>query len=279
MSLAVVVDALAEHLRAELGQGITVGDARPAGSGDLPAVTLSVEDATGALAGVGRVPRGTRQGALLVQAVVDLADPVLEIGTETVTLLSEDRRELTLPQGQLVRADGTDDPPFGPSDLTVTGPDGPLTVVAGDPAAGQVRPDPVAGILRFGEPLSASGDLVADYHVGRWDVRTVRFSGRLAVGVAAADADALAALARRVASALDASVTGFASIAPTSWGPAGSVSAPEDSVAQTLGFRFDFELEEPSLQSGGGLIRTIAVASHNDEVTEEFAVTREGSMP
>jgi hypothetical protein len=277
VSLATVVDALAERLRAGLPTDTRVGDGRPAAE-ELPAVTLSLRDVSTTLAGLGRTPRGTRRGALHVQAVVDLADPVVELDGDRVPLLSPDRRVLTLPHGQLVRVDGTDDTPLDGVDLAVAVAGDAVTVVPGPPAAGEVRPDPVTGTLRFGVPLPSAGSLTASYHLGQWDVRTVRFSGVLDIELAGADTAAVAALSRQVGSILDDPLPHFTRLLPAAWGSIGLPPEGADQPrSQVLGYGFDFEREEPALPSGGGLIRTVEVTVLRDGTTEVFLITPEGS--
>jgi hypothetical protein len=280
MSLATVVDTLAAQLRAELGAGTTVGDVLPTAAGDMPAVTLSVQSTDEELVGIGRIPRGTRRGALEVSTSIDLADPVLRAGGEELLLLSIDRQELILPHGQLVRADGTEDPPFDTDDLDVADGDGAYTVVADDPAGRQVRPDPTRGVLTFGQPLPPAGTLLVTYHVGQWDVTTVRFSGDLTVEVTAEDATLVADLTRQTAAALDRPTPAFPRLTPVGWSAARpTVPEPDSARSQILAYRFDFEIEEPSLPSGGGVIRTVAVTVRRDGTTEQFDVTSEGGTP
>jgi len=277
VSLAAVVDALAERLRSGLPPATRVGDTTPTAA-EVPAVTVAVRDAGTPLPGVGRTPRGTRRGALQVTAAVDLADPVVELDGDRVPLLSEDRRTLTLPHGQLVRADGTDDTPFDDEDITASGAGGPFSVVAGDPQPGEVRPDPVTGTLRFGAPLPATGTVTVTYHLGQWDVRTLRYAGTVDVAASAADAAATAALARQIGTLLDRPHPDFARLQPTAWGAVALAVPDADTPAtQVLSYAFDFEREEPSLPSGGGLIRTVDVLVQRDATTQQFLVTREGS--
>lgn len=280
MSLATVVDTLAAQLRAELGAGTRVGDMLPAAAEDMPAVTLSVQSTDEDPVGIGRIPRGTRRGALEVSTSIDLADPVLRAGGEEVPLLSPDRRELILPHGQLVRADGTEDGPFEADDIDVADGGGAYTVVADDPSGREVQPDPTRGVLTFGQPLPGSGTLETTYRVGRWDVTTVRFSGDLTVEVSAAEAAELASLSRQTAAALDRPTPAFPRLAPVGWSAARPAAPePESARSQVLSYRFDFEIEQPSLPSGGGVIRTVAVTVRRDATTEQFDVTSEGGTP
>ena len=267
MSLAVVVDHLTDLLRSALGNGTTVGDAAPAEDA-LPAVTLSLAEVVSGAGGVGRVPRGTRTGALEVSAQVDLADPVLDLGGgETLQLVPVDRLSLVLPRGPLVRADGTADQPFGAGDLQVRGAS-PFTVVGTAPTGRQVRPDVEAGVLRFGQPLPANGTLVVTYRIGAWDVTVTRLQGRLSVCTTAEPAD-LGPLTRRVATALAAGDRAVR-LVPLAWGSTGQPreAGLRPSVRQQdLGYAFDAEIEQPLLGSGGGVIARVTVRLRPDPDT------------
>jgi hypothetical protein len=259
MTLHRVLDPLAAHLASEI-DGVRVDDVAPVATADLPCAVLSLDAVTQTLVGVGRVPRGTRTGALRLAATVDLADPVLDLGGgETLDLLSADRRTLTLPHGPLVRADGTPDPPFGPGDASAD--DGALfTVVPGTPVGRQVQVDPHEGTLLFGLPLATTGDLDVTYHVGQWDIVTTRVQGILAVEVVADTAAAVADASRAVAVALAASDPGTRTV-PLSWGPVRPAELPDETAtrSQVTTFQLDAELEEPVLTSGGGVISRVAV--------------------
>lgn len=276
MSLAAVVDHVAARLRSALAPGTTVGDAGVEDA--LPAVTLSLSDVVSRAAGVGRVPRGTRSGALEVGAEVDLADPVLDLGSgETLPLVSADRRSLVLPHGPLVRADGTVDQPFTAGDLQVRD-SAPYAVVGTVPSGREVRPDVDAGVLRFGQPLSATGTLQVTYRIGAWDVVVSRYQGRLDVRTTAERTD-LPQLTRRVAEALEAPDAAVR-LLPLSWGSTARATAaglPPAARQQDLGYAFDAELEQPLLGSGGGVIARVEVRLRPDPGTsplvERFDVT------
>lgn len=270
MSLAVVIDALAERLSGRL-PGVLVGDAEPGGATDLPAVTLAIAGVTEEVAGIGRVPRGTRTGALEVTLDVDLANPVLDLGGgESLLLVPADRRSLTLPHGPLVRADGTPDAPFGASDLLVRDTSA-WTVVAAAPTGKQVRPDVDAGLLRFGQPLPTSGTLHVEHHIGVWDTVVSRYQGRLDVRVAA-QGTALKTLARNVAVVLAERHPGVR-LAPRAWAaatrPDPTAGLPNTARVQLVTYRFDAEIEQPLLTSGGGVITDVSVTG-----TEHFDIVR-----
>lgn len=278
MTLAVIVDHLTDRLADGLGAGTTVGDAGPETSA-LPAVTLAIAQVTNRLVGIGRVPRGTRTGALEVSIDVDLANPVLDLGGgETLLLVPADRRSLVLPHGPLVRADGTPDDPFTATDLKVRD-TGNWAVVAAAPTGKQVRPDVDAGLLRFGQALPSTGTLKVTYFIGLWDTTVSRFQGRVDVLVSA-DQDDLSALTRRVADVLSMPDPAIR-LAPLSWGhttrpPAGELTP--QARGQELAYLFDAEVEQPLLTSGGGVIADVAVTLHAAENgqtrTESFDIVR-----
>jgi hypothetical protein len=277
VSVAAILDLLVGRLAGALPDGTTVGDVTPAEVEELPAVTLSAAEITQRLVGIGRLPRGTRIGALPVVVEVDLADPVLDLdGGERLELLSADRRTLTLPNGPLVRADGVDEPPFAAGDLQAADEGGSYEVVDADPSGRQVRPDPAAGTLQFGSALPATGTLTVTHHIGQWDVSVARYQGNLDVAVTAASSQEAGALTRQVADALEA--PGPATrLSPSSWGAAQVTPLGDhDVMVQRLGYRFDGELEEPLLPSAGGVITRVAVELGIDATVETFVV-REGS--
>src|SRR5262249_47053997 len=185
-------------------------------------------------------------------AVIDLSDPVLDLGGgETLNLLSNDRRTLTLPHTPAVRADGGEDPPFGTGDVIAD--DGtPVTVVATDPTGHQVRLDSVNAKPQFGEALPATGQLRVTYHIGQWDSITARYQGALQVDIVAADAPTTRGLSRQIAAAFDAPDPSMR-LRPTGWGNVAVARLGDDDVrAQTLAFTFDAEIETPILTTSGG---------------------------
>src|SRR5829696_1551235 len=160
MPLGSLISALQSHLEAALGdEPPTIGAAEPGASTELPAVVLSLSDVGQRLVSLGRQPRPTETGALRIDTELDLADPVARFPDENVRLLSDDRRVLQIPHGAIVRADGTPTRPFGAEDLTVEVGGNAVAVVDETPAAGQVRPEPDTGELRFGSALPATGRL------------------------------------------------------------------------------------------------------------------------
>jgi hypothetical protein len=276
VSLDRILDPLAARLSAAIS-GLRVDDVGPAVAADLPCAVLSLDEAEQAVVGIGRVPRGTSTGALLLSASVDLAHPVLDLGSgELLQLLSPDRRTLTLPHGPVVRADGTSDTPFGGADVRVEDHVGLFSVVPGAPAGPrEVQVDPAAGTLVFGAPLPATGTLRVEYRIGRWETVTTRVQGLLTVRVVAVTLASVAAAAREVATALAAADPGVRAV-PRSWGPVLPVELGTATVrSQALGFRLDAELEEPVLTSGGGVVARVAVSGDLDGgLVEPFDVTR-----
>lgn len=282
MGLAALTDAFATYLESALDPApALVGAAYPGAAADLPAVVLSVSGARQQLRGIGRLPAPSATGALPVTSTVDLANPVATFPDAVVPLLSNDRRTLTLPHGPLVAADGTTTT-FGPGDLHVTVGATIFTVVEDAPAGGEVQPDPDLGVLRFGGALPATGTLTAAYFVGEWEVRTERYQGTLLVETFAEDVAGADTLSRAIEHALlepaAAGPAGLNEIEPASWLPVDAAGDTRASAqGRALAFTFDYELVEPRLGGGGGLISTVSVASSFG--AEHFDVQREGSTP
>ena len=282
MGLAALTDALAGYLKTTLHPApALVGATYPSVKGDLPAVVISCSSVLQQLRGIGRLPAESQTGALSVSTTVDLANPVATFPDAIVTLLSNDRRTLTLPHGPLVAADGTTTI-FGSADLHVTLGATTFTVVDAAPAAGQVQPDPDFGVLHFGAALPGTGTLKASYFVGVWEVLAERYQGELLVEMFATDAAGVDSLSRSVEQALltptGAPPQGFNRIDPSAW--AAIEEAGKDRAAarsRALGFTFDYDLVEPNLAASGGLIGTVSVNSTFG--AEHFDVQHEGSTP
>ena len=267
MSLAVIVDALVARISTGLGAGTRVDDLLTTAAAEVPSVTVALAEVTQQVAGVGRIPRGTRSGALQLTIDVDLAHPTLDLGSgETLQLVPADRRSLVLPHGPLVRADGTDSGSFTGGDLLVRDATGTWAVTATTPTGRQVRPDVDAGVLRFGTAVGTTGTLHVEYRIGRWDVVVSRHQGVCELSIAA-EATALPTLVRRVATEL-ARPNASMRLTPTAWGSGATATTPGVPAkirVQLLRYRFDAEVEQPLLGAGGGVIRDVAATAHADE--------------
>jgi len=286
MGLTAVVDAIAAHLAATLPPpSPAVGPTQPATGADLPAVAISVTRAEQPLPALGRTPVSVMTGALRVETSIDLADPVLHLPGEDVSLLSPDRRVVHLPHGSVVRADGIGDHPFGTGDLLVRV--GPTTFppVAGVPSAAQVQLDAQAGILQFLNVLPAAGTLELGYFIGAWEVRTERHQGEVEVEVFAASGAVAADLSAAVDAVLTRDpipvATGLRRVEPLGLGPITVAPAvlglAATSRSRVLRYRFSFERIDPVIQTSGGPIVRVDVAgttaaTPDPPVTEAFTV-------
>ena len=280
MSLGLAVTRVAQYLAATMkSPPPRIGGAAPTAATDVPALVLSIADVAEVSAGVGNVPRPSERRPIAVTSTISLADPVLRFPDGDVPLFSEGGRVLRLPHGSLVRRDGAQ-PPLGPDDLRLTLDDTDLEMVAGPPGPGQFQLDPVAasaldygeldaaGVIRFAAPLAGT-TLVARYFVGEYELTASRYRGQLIIDVVAANAAAVDELSDAVGAALRPGTTAALGAAyvltPTSWGPIG---APEPALGnarrRTLTFRFDLELEEVRLPSGGGTIARVDVKTSLD---------------
>jgi hypothetical protein len=268
MNLAIVVDTLADRVNAGLS-GVAASDMRPTSVADLPVVAISVEDAARPLVGVGEFLGGPRTGSLEVTDTIDLAEPTLDFGDEVVVLVPPDRLTAIVAHGPIVDAET----------VSVSDGDGPYALVDGAPSGREVRIDTDAGLVEFGQPLPADGTLSVTYRIGMWDVATVRFSGELILETVAQDDEATALVSRSVAGLLAERDTTFARLMPLSWGVVTSTTVGGDLAhIQILRYRFDFELEQVALPTGGGVIDTVAVTSAADSAIETFDVTQQGSL-
>jgi hypothetical protein len=279
MALATLIDRLQLYLQETIDPALP-GGAYPTAADQLPAVTLSIADATERLPGVGRIPAPTIVGALRVEETFSLAAPILEFPGDPVSIVSDDRRTVIVPHGPVVRADGTPDQPFAAEDFRFAVNGTPFTPVAETPGAQEVLVDPVTGLLEVADPRPSTGTLALGYFVGEWEVSTFRYAGALSVEIFGATAGEVDALSRQVETALRAApddrVHGLSILSATAWGPVGGgPPAPGDALRRELRYRFDYELIEPRLGTAGGPIQTIAVTS--SQGPERFDVTRQRS--
>jgi len=278
MSLTRVVDAFADHLAAEMSEApANLGALLPENAGDLPAITISVRDIEQKVIGVGATPAASRRGSLPVGRAFDLADPTLTFPDgETVDLLTADRLSLHFPYVPVVAVDGAEVAALSAADLSVSIDATPLTVVDADPGSGEVVGVPALGEIRFGVPLPSTGTLQVDFFVGEWEAQTARYQGQLKVDAfAATGGETLALTADAEATLLAAdgsSFPGLQTLRSLEVGPVGAAPTPQNARLRTLRYAFDFELEEPKLDTGGGIIGRVAVDSPFGSETFEIPV-------
>jgi hypothetical protein len=273
VSLAAVIDHTTSLLSTALGGAAGVSDRQPLALTDLPHVAVSVSDAERSQIGIGGMPQGPAHGALEVTATIDLADPTLESAGETIVLIDATRRRVLLPNGPLVTADGSEGPPFGPGDLSVTDPGGAYAITNDSPTGRQVRPLPDDGVLEFGQALPNAGSLVVVHRVGVWDVTVVRYAGRLHVDITTDDIGDATTVAHRVADVLDGTGSPYQRIVPSAWGPAEAGEIADTAVGvRRLSYAFVFEHQRPTLPTSGGVIRVVDVTSHADSATEQYQI-------
>lgn len=237
----------------------------PGAPGDVPRITVSVDNAVPAVRGLGEIPGPPQTGALRVETSVDLADPRLHLAGETVELLSGDRRTLQLPHGAVVRADGTDTPPYSTADLTVRlGATTFTPITGGTPTATQVRLDVASGAISFRDPLAAAGSLTLGYFVGLWEITVERFAATMYVDVAHNDPDAHTALLTAVEDGLARAqwptAAGMRQIQPVALSAALPIAGlPVANRSRRLTYAIDVERIEPVIATSGGPIRAVAV--------------------
>ncbi|MEO8368315.1 MAG: hypothetical protein ABI806_03880 [Candidatus Solibacter sp.] len=239
----------------------SIGVIDPAAVEELPALVLSVEGASRPGDGLGG-RSALMTGALAWHAEIDLANPVLP-GEPGFSLLSPDRKTLTLPHGGLVTAAGAPGPLTAP-DLAVKVKGVSQNLVQGVPGPNSFSADGATGTLTFGTALPPDGKVEADYFLGQWEQRSARCSGVLRLNVLAADAAAVRDLSDGVLQGLGlsgpAKAAGFAQLAVSDIGSIGLAAAPVAAARlRVVRFRFEFELEINQPDSSGGIIRRIPI--------------------
>lgn len=280
MAVTAVITAVADQLRTVLPGTVSIGATVPSGPGQTPAIALGLVDLEAPRPGIGATPAPTRTGALAVERSFDLDDVSVTFPDgERIGLLSADRRDLQLPHGSIVKADGFLTGAFAASDLSVVVAGNALEPVTTPPGPGECRPDAVTGVVELGQPAPASGSLEVGYFVGAWDVTLQQYVGGLVADVFGTSTD-VADVSDQVLATLDvapgsidAAIPSFRSIVPVAVGTIGraeGLTPPTDT--RRVEFRFDFERQVPRILTGGGPIRTVDV--DNGPGAESFVVHR-----
>ncbi len=239
----------------------TLGIAEPAVVGDLPAVVLSLSRLKRQPSGLGERSQLITDGALPWSATIELGNPVLP-EEATFSLLSPDRRELILPHGGLVRADGSKGPlNAGSFSMTVAGQV--RTLVEGPPGPSEVNCDPLVGRLIFGAPLPPVGKVVVNYILGQWEQRVARLEGTLRIRVLAATAAAAETLSDSVIAEMsNGGQAGLERIVLTELESIGPPDAALDNArSRALAFEFEYEAVINRPESSGGIIQRIPVTA------------------
>jgi hypothetical protein len=249
-----------------------IGTVEPMSSGDLPSIVLSLDSTERKRVGLGDRSE-LMTGALPVQAVFDLADPFLP-DDRSFSIVDATRHVMILPHGGLVRADGAEaTTPLAPEDITVRVDGDPVTVVTGNPNAGEVRADPIAGTLTFGTALPATGTLDAEYFLGQWERRVERIAGVLRVDACAeAGADAAqlgdSAIDRLLSTDAVTSIVQLIAISMTSLSSVDRrpPPAPPDHVGvahfrRSVRCAFEYQHLIDRVDSSGGVIRSVPIVS------------------
>jgi hypothetical protein len=241
-----------------------IGVTEPNATGELPAVVLAIEQSQRLGNGLGERSALIADGALAWRSTINLANPVLP-GDPSFSLLSPDRRRLTLPHGGLVRSTAMTGP-LTASDLQVRVQGNLRTLVGAAPGAGEYTADPLTGTLEFGEALPTTGTLEANYFLGQWEQRVVRGIGLLRLAVVAADAAAVRDLSNRLLAAFADPSTpgglpaGLAQLSVAEIGSIGAAGPPLPAARQRIvRFRFEFEQELNVPESSGGIIQRIPI--------------------
>jgi len=236
-----------------------VGVIEPAATEELPALVVAIEQSERLGNGLGDRSALITRGALPWQMTVNLASPVLP-GATDVTLVSEDRSQLNLPYGGLVRKTGANGA-LSAADITLTLDGTPLTLAASAPGAGQFAVEPLGGVLSFGTPLGHAGTLVCAFFLGQWEQRVARGGGVLRLSVFAANATEARDASDAVLLALARTRSPFAGASRFDVAEIGSVGAAAMAGASVRVLRFHFEFEQAINEpdSSGGIIQRIPV--------------------
>ncbi len=244
-----------------------VGAARPSAEAEVPAVTLSMTELICTTVGVGGNPSNLVHGSMPLSLSLDLKNPVMTFpDSETVNLLSEDRKGLQIPHQPLVDINGSSPEYLHQNDISVNIDSDNVPVTQTIPGPGQCRLNGTTGILEFGTALGATGSLLVQYRIGQWEAETTRCTGLLQVDIFEIGKTKTADLSDGVAIALSQKpqdiMGGLTKLSPVTWGAIERPATPiGNTMLRTLSYSFIFDHEQPVLSTGGGPIRVIDVRS------------------
>ncbi len=239
----------------------SLGSAQPSAANELPAVVLSLEKLSRPGSGLGERTSLITDEALPWTATIDLANPVLP-EEPAFSLISQDRRELVLPHGGLVRADASSGP-LSAADFSVTVAGEPRTLVAGPPGANEVQVAPLVGRMVFGAALPQQDNVVANYFLGQWEQRVARLEGLLRVGVVATAAAVAESLSDDVIAVFtEKRLAGLERISLFTLESIGRPDATLNNArSRAMTFEFEYEAVINRPDSSGGIIQRIPVTT------------------
>ncbi len=277
MALQSFMEGLAARLLAQVPTSmISVGPLEPYYVSEIPAVTISLSRLSHNSVGVGGNPRNLARGALALELVLDLANPVVVFPDETVTLLAADRLSVQVPHQPLVDVNGSRPEYLGANDLQVDLDGAGMEVVATPPGNNQCRLASADGMLEFASPLPSGGNLRVHYLLGAWEVATSKFTGIVTLRIYASGAADTERLSMEVATVLSWKpqdiISGLTKLIPLEWGPVVRAGRPAGQTkVRSLCYEFAFDHEQPIINTGGGPIRAIDVRSTMGP--EQFLIT------
>lgn len=255
----------------------SIGVTEPVDNTDIPSVVLSLSELIIPSAGLGEHSEAVH-GSLQASSMIDLASPLLTTDT-SFSLLSPDRRSLTLYHGGLVDKDGSNTN-LGATDIQVALDGNAFTVVPAPPDSGEVSVSSSVGQLQFGDPLPAAGILTANYFVGQWERRVKQLGGLLDVFIFGSNNSDTVNISNKVISSLALApdnMTGLRRLLPAELGPVTGVGpdvGPATARQRQLRWHFDYENIIDRAESSGGIIERIKLRSRADSsLIEEDEIT------
>jgi hypothetical protein len=242
---------------------VSVGVADPSTAPDLPVVVLSLGNLERLGSGLGERSE-LMIGALPWTVKIDLANPVLP-DELAFSLLSQDRKTLSLLHGGLVKVDGSSGAADS-GDIQVKVGAVSQLLVAANPQAGQFTANLLEGRLVFGAALPGTGIVEATYFIGQWERRVLRMEGELNAGVMAADVAGARMLSDAVVAAMTQAPDGIPGLSGAAVAELGPITlSPKDALTsrnRMIRFHFKYEFEINAPDSSGGIIRQVPVTAN-----------------
>lgn len=266
MAALAFIQQMQSYLTSEASlSSAAVGVALPIENTDLPAIVLSLDNLQIPSVGLGQHTEVV-SGALAVQTIIDLSDPLLNDGSG-FSLLSPDRLMATLLHGGLVDSEGSSTP-LEAADIQVNIDGNPVALNQNTPAAGEFSVSVLDGQLTFGSPLPASGTLTASYFIGQWQRIVEQLSGDLStlvVGSSSIVSETLSNSLVNVVSSAHQSITGLRQLNLSQLSAVNAFDMGATAASQrVLAWRFTFEHIINQPESSGGIIQRIILRTRRD---------------
>lgn len=235
---------------------------------NLPGLSLALENCS---RDTSITASGTIQitnGALPWHCSIDCSAPFID-GDTSFSLISNDRKELILPFGDLVKKDGGR-LPLESSDITIALNDTLFNIVTNNtPANNEAYIDPRQGKIFLGSPLPPRGTIDVNFYLGQFQRSMYKIKGALLLKLFTSNAEDIEQLHNEVLAELfmddgRCKVSGFEALEIRSLGQIESIELQDKEIftqEMQLPFTYTGTIDKPD--SSGGIIEKVVLSGIN----------------